>query len=110
MSEPRRMGILNKLFKSKLEEMPSDVPPEDRDELAKLAIDKLLGRGWRGEIEDAGHGMDPTGDDNLKAAMCSCGHKGDDIPPYTKNMHKSKDDDDESGGGIMIRLMKLFNG
>ena len=104
MAEPRRMSAIRRLFISKLDAMPSDVPHSIRVEMARSELDKALGPMWREEAKEAGHMMDPTGDmlermDKLPEATCEAGYAGEDVPPPEKKMKHNP---------VIIKLMKFF--
>ena len=56
------MMAIRRLYLAKLDKMPSDLPHEERCELARKELDKVLGPIWRDEVEAAGEQLDPTGD------------------------------------------------
>lgn len=110
MSEPRRMAAIRRLFLAKLAKMPSDMPQEMKVEAARRELDKTLGPIWRDEVDDAGFGMDPTGDmkerlDKLPCATREAGFSGEDVPPPTK-----KKSEEPKGKSMLHRLMMFFNG
>ena len=109
MSVPRRMAALRRLFLAKLEDMPSDMPEEARAEAARNELDNVLGPEWRKEVEDAGFGMDPTGDEGdsmanrLQQASVNEGFDGGNIPeaPKVEKLDKAS---------LIERLSKFIHG
>ena len=106
MSIPERMSAIRRLFLAKLDKMPSDMPHEHRVECARKELDKVLGLGWRDEVQEAGLELDPTGDmterlDKLPMATREEGFHGDDVPSPEKK--KSK-------GSVVKLLMKFLHG
>ena len=116
MSDVDRIVAIRKLFISKMEKMPADMPHEERIEKAKLALDKVLGPIWRDEIEDVD--LDPIGDkqtnslepfyDKLRKALQDEGHHGGDTPCAPEDaseLNKRKDKD-----SIIGRIMAFIHG
>ncbi len=90
-----RLAAIRRLYLSKLEKMPSDMPHEQRCESARTELDKVLGTSWRDEVEEAGEELDPTGDmlslmDRLPEATREAGFKGDDIPEPKRTKSKEE--------------------
>ena len=93
MANPHRLSAIHRLFLAKLEGIDSNEPHEIREELAREELDRVLGQGWRDEVEDAGYGMDPTGEpkeDPLFTATRDEGYHGDDVPAPDKKKKKKK--------------------
>jgi hypothetical protein len=106
------MMAIRRLYLAKLDKMPSDLPHEERCELARKELDKVLGPIWRDEVEAAGEQLDPTGDmierlDKLPEATREAGYHGDDVVPPVLN---KKEEEKEDKNSILLKLIKFLHG
>lgn len=124
MSDIRRLGAIKRLYMAKLENMPANMPYEERCEGAKRKLDEVLGKEWREEVKRIDLGPIDGEDtsmkhesfqDRLASATRAEGFHGDAVEglplPNPKHEEGNKDnEDDENEGGIVSMLMRLIHG
>jgi len=120
MSDTRRLGAIKRLYMAKLENMPANMPYEERCEGAKRKLDQVLGKEWREEVKRIDLGPIDGEDTSMKHEACQDrlasatraeGYHGDDVEemPLPKEEYKEKEDEEEEGGIIAV-LMKMMHG
>jgi hypothetical protein len=118
MSTPGRIADIRRVFLAKLDKIPQDIPEEIRVKLAKEQLDEAV-PGWRDEVKAAGHGMNPTGGDDLEEATKDVGYMGDDVSSPIEIKEESceacggdgcKGCEEKGQDQVMDKLKEFFHG